>query len=47
MTPAALRLSLLLDGYRAEFKLYRPLSGQFTKVFTKTEGGIFFQFGKH
>ena len=32
-------------GYRAEFKLYRPLSGEFTKVFTKTEGGIFFQFG--
>jgi hypothetical protein len=32
-------------GYRAEFKLYRPVSGQFTKVFTKTEGGIFFQFG--
>jgi hypothetical protein len=32
-------------GYRVEFKLYRPLSGEFTKVFTKTEGGIFFQFG--
>ena len=32
-------------GYRAEFKLYRPLTGQFTKVFSKTEGGIFFQFG--
>jgi len=32
-------------GYRVEFKVYRPLSGQFTQVFTKTEGGIFFQFG--
>lgn len=34
-------------GYRIEFKEYRPLSGQFTKFFSKTEGGIFFQFGSH
>jgi hypothetical protein len=32
-------------GYRAEFKEYRPLTGQFTNWFSKTEGGIFFQFG--
>lgn len=32
-------------GYRIEFKEYRPVSGQFTKFFSKTEGGIFFQFG--
>jgi hypothetical protein len=32
-------------GYRAEFKAYRPVSGEFTKWFSKTEGGIFFQFG--
>jgi hypothetical protein len=34
-------------GYRAEFKVYRPMSGDFTKFFSKTEGGIFFQFGGH
>jgi hypothetical protein len=32
-------------GYRAEFKAYRPVGGEFTKWFSKTEGGIFFQFG--
>ncbi len=32
-------------GYRVEYKLYRPVSGQFTKFFQKVEGGIFFQFG--
>jgi hypothetical protein len=34
-------------GYRIEYKLYRPLSGQqeFQKFFSKAEGGIFFQFG--
>ena len=34
-------------GYRAEFKAYRPVSGQFTNFFYKAEGGIFFQFGGH
>ena len=34
-------------GYRVEYKLYRPLSGQFTNFFSKVEGGIFFQFGSH
>lgn len=34
-------------GYRIEYKAYRPLSGQFTKFFSKVEGGIFFQFGGH
>jgi hypothetical protein len=34
-------------GYRAEYKLYRPLSGPFTNFFSKVEGGIFFQFGRH
>jgi len=32
-------------GYRIEFKAYRPLTGEFTNWFSKTEGGIFFQFG--
>ena len=32
-------------GYRAEFKAYRLWSSQFSKIFTKSEGGIFFQFG--
>src|SRR5579871_1113155 len=32
-------------GYRAEVKVYRPLSGRFTGVVPKFEGGIFFQFG--
>ena len=34
-------------GYRAEYKLYRPLTGQFSNFFSKVEGGIFFQFGGH
>jgi hypothetical protein len=34
-------------GYRAEYKEYRPVSGQFTKFFSKFEAGIFFQFGGH
>lgn len=34
-------------GYRVEYKLYRPVSGQFTNFFSKVEGGIFFQFGGH
>lgn len=34
-------------GYRVEYKLYRPLSGQFSNFFSKVEGGIFFQFGRH
>ena len=32
-------------GYRAEYKLYRPLTGQFSNFFSKLEGGVFFQFG--
>jgi hypothetical protein len=32
-------------GYRVEYKLYRPVTGQFTNFFSKAEGGIFFQFG--
>jgi hypothetical protein len=32
-------------GYRVEYKLYRPVSGDFTKFFSKAEAGIFFQFG--
>jgi hypothetical protein len=34
-------------GYRVEYKLYRPLTGQFTNFISKVEGGIFFQFGSH
>jgi len=32
-------------GYRAEYKLYRPITGPFSNFFSKVEGGIFFQFG--
>ena len=34
-------------GYRVEYKLYRPITGQFSNFFSKVEGGIFFQFGGH
>jgi hypothetical protein len=34
-------------GYRVEYKIYRPISGQFDTFFQKIEAGVFFQFGGH